>query len=149
MNNVSLIGRIVNDLELKTVGMENIPLLQFGIAVDDGFGDNKKSYFFDVKSWRKQAEIIAQYFSKGDRIGVVGKLVHETWETDGQKKSRITVQINDFDFIEKKGGSGNSNNNQRSSYDQPSTPPPASNQQNNNQNIDFDNFPENDDDIPF
>ena len=146
MNNVSLIGRIVNDLELKTVGMENIPLLQFSIAIDDGFGDNKKSYFFDVKSWRKQAEIIAQYFSKGDRIGVVGKLVQETWETDGQKRSRVIIQINDFDFIEKKGESGNNTN---PSYEQTPTPPPAKNQQNNNQNIDFENFPESDDDIPF
>ena len=145
MNNVNLIGRIATDIELKTVGMENIPLLQFAIIVNDGFGDNKKSSLFSIKSWRKQAEIIAQYFSKGDRIGIVGKLIQETWETDGQKQSRVTIQINDFDFIEKKGD--NSNNNQYSSQPTP-TPPPA-NQQNNNQNIDFDNFPENDDDIPF
>lgn len=147
MNNVNLMGRIVNDLELKNVGMEGIALLQFSIAVDDGFGDNKKTFFFDIKSWRKQAEIIAQYFSKGDRIGISGKLVQETWETDGQKKSRVTVQINDFDFIEKKGDSGNMSNN--NSYQKPASPPASQNNNTQNQNIDFENFPENDDDIPF
>ncbi len=102
MNNVNIIGRITNDLELKNVGQDSI-LLNFSIAYNERWGSREETYFFDVVSWGKQAEIVANYFKKGQRIGVSGRLKQERFQDkEGNNRSRVTILLRDFTFIEGK-----------------------------------------------
>lgn len=75
-NKVIMMGRIVNDLELKTTP-QGVSVCSFRIAVDRRFqtkGEEKKSDFFNVVAWRQQAEFVTKYFYKGRSILVEGEL---------------------------------------------------------------------------
>ena len=138
MNNVQLIGRIVNDLELKTVG-QGSTLLNFSVAYNEKWGNKEESYFFDIVSWGKQAETIASYFKKGQRIGLSGKLKQERFQDkEGNNRSKVVVVLRDFTFIESKNTSGTSG-------------PPSSTSPKNTNEADFDNFSAQDldDEVPF
>ena len=63
------------------------------IAVDDGFGDKKKSYFFDVVAWESLGEQLGQ-LQKGQKLGVYGKLTSRQYEKDGQKRTVIEIVAN-------------------------------------------------------
>lgn len=75
-NKVIMMGRIVNDPELKTTP-QGVSVCSFRIAVDRRFqtkGEEKKSDFFNVVAWRQQAEFVSRYFAKGRMIMVDGEL---------------------------------------------------------------------------
>lgn len=75
-NRVIMMGRIVNDLELKTTP-QGVSVCSFRIAVDRRFqtkGEEKKSDFFNVVAWRQQAEFVTKYFHKGRSILLEGEL---------------------------------------------------------------------------
>ena len=128
MNKVTVIGRLArdNDIRYTTTGKA---VLSNSIAVDDGFGDNKKTYFLPIVAWEKQAELLANYTAKGHRIGVTGKMTSRDYE-DKQGNKRTVIEIlvdyyNGIDLLEKRqdsnggyrsnqrtdGPSGQSNNN--------------------------------------
>ncbi|BBM88417.1 single-stranded DNA-binding protein [Spirochaetota bacterium] len=104
MNQVTIIGRITKELELRQVGGDKT-LLTFSIAYNDSYGDNEHTSFFDITAWGRQAEVIAQYFKKGQRIAVVGRLKQDRYEAkDGSgMRSRVNIVLREFSFIEPKG----------------------------------------------
>ncbi len=75
-NNTIMMGRIVNDLELK-VTPKGTNVCTFRIAVDRRYqaqGEERKADFFNVVAWRKTAEFICKYFAKGRMIHIQGEL---------------------------------------------------------------------------
>jgi len=63
--------------------------------------------FVDCECWGPRAEVIAKYFTKGKPIFIEGRLKLDTWEDkDGQKRSKMRVMIEDFQFVEGRGGGG-------------------------------------------
>ena len=75
-NKVIMMGRIVNDLELRST-TSGASVLSFRIAVDRRFqtkGEERKSDFFNVVAWRNEAEFISRYFAKGRMILIEGEL---------------------------------------------------------------------------
>ncbi len=75
-NRIILMGRIVNDLELKSTP-QGVSVCSFRMAVDRRYqakGEERKSDFFNVVTWRQQAEFVTKYFSKGRMILVDGEL---------------------------------------------------------------------------
>ena len=109
MNTVNLIGRLVRDNELKYT-KSGKAVATNTIALDDGWGDNKKSYFIPIVVWEKQAESLANYTNKGSKIAVNGKLTSRSYETqDGQKRTIIEVVANQYggiEFLDTKNSSG-------------------------------------------
>lgn len=74
-NKVIMMGRIVNDLELRST-TSGASVLSFRIAVDRRFqtkGEERKSDFFNVVAWRNEAEFISRYFAKGRMILIEGR----------------------------------------------------------------------------
>ena len=112
MNKVLLIGRMTREAELRTT-QSGKTVATLTIAVDDGYGENKKTYFHNVVVWGKGAEAVCSYTHKGSKIGVTGKLTSRTYEKDGQKRYITEVvadMMNGVEFLESKGTSnGNSN----------------------------------------
>ncbi|MCL2035877.1 MAG: single-stranded DNA-binding protein [Oscillospiraceae bacterium] len=75
-NKIILMGRICNDLELKNTP-NGVPVLSFRIAVDRKYqvkGEERKADFFNVVTWRGQAEFVSKYFSKGRMVMIDGEL---------------------------------------------------------------------------
>ena len=104
MNNVSLIGRFGKDPECKKINGQNGEFSSFmgSIAVE---GQTKKeTYWLDLHAVGSTAENICKFFKKGDRIAIDGEL---TQYKDKEGKSRLSVRVRGFDFIEKKEGNNN------------------------------------------
>ena len=97
MNVVGLTGRLTADPESTQIGENSVA--NFSIAVHDFKGGEEFTNFFDLSAWGKLADTVSQYLTKGRWVTVRGKLRHETWETDGQKRSRIRVLVQDLQMI--------------------------------------------------
>ena len=65
--------------------------LNISIAVNDGYGDNQYTSYFDVVVWGKTAENIKPYLGKGKQLCVNGRLRQDRWESNGQKNSRVVI----------------------------------------------------------
>lgn len=104
-NNVHLLGRLTADPEVKTVG-NDIKVCHFTVAVNRPAkkGEHPETDFINCTAWRQSAELLENYFAKGDRIGVEGALRVDKYETkQGEKRNRVEVQADRIVFIEKKG----------------------------------------------
>lgn len=55
--------------------------------------------FIDCVAWGKTGEVISQYIQKGRPILVSGRLDQRSWEQDGQKRSKVEVIVEDFNFV--------------------------------------------------
>lgn len=100
MNNVNLIGRLVKDSDLADIGANKTPKMTFTIAVDDGFGENKRTYFIQCELWGKRAESLFDYMVKGTQVAVNGKLTTGSYENkEGNKVYTTTVNVNEVDLL--------------------------------------------------
>lgn len=99
INSVVLMGRIVNDLELKTT-QSGLSVVSFRIAVDRKYSKGEKQTdFFDIVAWRTQAEFICRYFRKGSLIALEGELQTRPYQTkDGANRTVTEVLVNNVSF---------------------------------------------------
>lgn len=105
MFNVAIIeGRVTNDIELQT-SKNGKTYCKFNVAVDDGYGENKKTNFISCVAWEKTAEFISKYFSKGKMIGVEGIILTGSYEKDGHKVYTTDIIVKNTHFV----GSKNDN----------------------------------------
>lgn len=108
MNNVVLVGRIANDLELKSVG-QGTSVITFNVAVDRRFKNQKgerETDFIRCVAWKQTADFIAKYFSKGEKIGLIGEINTRNFDGNDGKKVYITeVKVDQAHFVESKNSS--------------------------------------------
>ncbi len=107
MNNVSLIGRITKEIELRYTP-NGIAVANFTIAVDKRFKKDgeREANFIPVVVWNKTAEFVKKYFDKGVRIGVTGEIQTRSYDgKDGQKRYVTEVLANGVYFADGKGNS--------------------------------------------
>lgn len=111
MTNVAVVeGFLQKDAELKHVGAKETALLTFVLVNTTGFGDFKKTSYFDCELWGKVADSVHQYFAEGLRITLHGEMIQDKWTADdGTKKSRWKLKGRDFSF----GGQKNGENQQK------------------------------------
>lgn len=102
MNNISLIGRLTKDYEVKNLPSgKSMGILS--LAVDDGWGDNKHTSFFEVVVFGKQVDAHSNYIGKGSKIGVQGSIRQDRWEgQDGTKRSKIKVIADRIEYLDAK-----------------------------------------------
>ena len=93
MKNITISGGITKDAELRTAGNDKV--LGFSVAVSEGFGDKKRTLYFDCNLWGKRAETLANMITKGGKVSVSGDL--STREHNG--KTYLTVRANDVTLM--------------------------------------------------
>ena len=100
MNSINLTGRITKEIELKTTA-SGIPYIRFTLAVPRvGVKEGeKKADFIRCIAWKKTAELMIKYCSKGSQIGVNGKLTESTIESNGESKTFYDVNVNSIDLL--------------------------------------------------
>ena len=103
-NRIILIGRLTRDPELRYVP-SGAPVANFTLAVDRPFRDqqgNRETDFIDIVAWRKLAEQVSQYMSKGRMVAVEGRLQIRSYETqDGQKRKVAEVVADGVRFLDR------------------------------------------------
>lgn len=113
MKNIAIAGNLGRDAEFKTT-QSGKELCSFSVAVDDGFGEDKGTIWFDVTKWGKGTEGLSRILRKGSKVAVSGEL--STREYEG--KTYLQVRANDVTIQGTPGG------NQQS--DKPLDPSPPS-----------------------
>lgn len=93
-NTVEVVGNLTRDPELRFTP-SGTAVASFGIAVNrrrkDGNDFVDEVSFFDVVTWQSLAENVAESLTKGMRVVVTGRLEQRSWETDGEKRSKIEI----------------------------------------------------------
>jgi len=122
-NRVILLGNLTRDPELRYVG-NGTPVSEIGLAVNDRVKRNDQwvdeATFVDITLWGRTAEIANEYLSKGSSVLIEGRLKYDTWEKDGQKRSKLRVVGERMQMVGPKGGGGGgsrSSSSQADSFD--------------------------------
>ena len=101
MNSINIIGNIVNKPELNVHG-ETV-YTRFSIAVNSYSKGEKKTEFFDVVAFGKNAENICQYLDKGYTIPIAGHLHQGVYTNrEGKKVSSVSIYLDAFTFVSNK-----------------------------------------------
>lgn len=106
MNNVSLVGRLTRDPEIKATNSGS-SYARFSIAVDRR-GKDAGTDFINIVAFGKTSEFIERYFRKGQRIGINGRIQTGSYEgKDGKKVYTFDVIAENVEFVESKSASAN------------------------------------------
>ena len=101
MNKVMLIGRIANDLELRTTPSGS-SVCEFRLATNRPVNKDGERIadFITCMVWNKQAENLTKYQSKGSLIAVVGAMRVDSYDgNDGKKKYKSYVFVNEIEYL--------------------------------------------------
>lgn len=63
--------------------------------------ENSKTFYVDATAWEKTAERLADQIRKGDQVYVSGRLETQSWEKDGEKKSKPSLTVRTMRKLEK------------------------------------------------
>lgn len=161
-NKVILAGNLTRDPELRYTS-SGVAIAKLSIAINRNWrsesGESREeTTFVEVDAFRKQAETIGQYLKKGRPILVEGRLKLDQWEDkqSGQKRSKLSVVMENFQFLDSGGsGGGGGGGGGRMSDEAPPTrtrPSPTQNvapPPNDGPSGGGDGGPPEDDDVPF
>ena len=119
MNKVFLIGRLTKDPELRYTS-SNIATASFSLAVDRNFTNQngeREADFINIVVWRKQAENVKNYLTKGSQVAIDGRIQTRSYDgQDGQKRYVTEVVADNVQFL---GSKANNTGNTDNSFAQP------------------------------
>lgn len=109
MNKVILIGRLVRDSEMR-YSASNMAVLRNSIAVDRrgrAQEGQPTADFIPITAFGKTAEFIQNYFSKGSRIAITGRIQTGSYDNaEGRKVYTTDVIVDEVEFVESKRNDG-------------------------------------------
>lgn len=112
INNVTLIGRLTKDVELKRTPSD-IATAQFTIACNRNFKNANGEYdadFINCVMWREQAERFCNWTKKGMLVGITGRIQTRSYEENDGKRVYVTeVVAENFQLLEKRDNTANQN----------------------------------------
>lgn len=109
LNRAILMGRLVADPELRQT-QSGISVVSFTIAIDRNYSKDRERQadFIDIVAWRRTAEFVSNYFSKGKMIIVEGSIQTRLYEDkQGNKRKAVEVVADNVQFGESKNASSN------------------------------------------
>src|SRR4051794_28355878 len=110
LNKVMLIGRLTRDPESRSFSNGG-KVTKFGFAVNNRKKNNQtgqwedEPVFIDCEVFNRgengrQADLVEQNLRKGHQVFIEGHLRLDQWEKDGQKRSRLLLVVDNFQFLE-------------------------------------------------
>ena len=100
MNISVLIGRLTKDPVVNYVAESQMAIASFTLAIDDGYGEKKKTNFIPVTVFGKTAESCEKFLNKGKQVGVLGKIQTGFYEKNGQKIYTTDIVADRVYFLE-------------------------------------------------
>lgn len=107
-NRVILMGNLTRNPEVRYIP-NGTPVCDIGLAVNDRRKNSAGEFvdevtFVDVTLWNRTAEIAGEYLTKGSPVLIEGRLKLDTWETDGQKRSKLKVVADSMHMVGSRDG---------------------------------------------
>ncbi|WP_313627565.1 single-stranded DNA-binding protein [Enterococcus italicus] len=146
MNTVNLIGNLTRDPELR-YSQNGTAIANCNIAVQRIFKNQNGEYesdFINIKAFSKTAELLAEHFRKGSKLGVTGNIQTGSYENQqGQRVYTTDVVVENLTFVERKTSDSSGFNSNQGNYSQNNQSPSKSSSFSGS-SIDI-----SDDDLPF
>lgn len=107
MNKVIMMGRLTKNPEVRYAEGENpVAVGRYTLAVNRRWKKEGEADFIPCIVFGKSATFAEKYFSKGQMVGIVGRLQVRNWtDKDGNKRRNIEVVVEEQHFA----GSKNEN----------------------------------------
>lgn len=103
MNKCSLIGRLTKDIELSQTN-NGKSVTNFTLAVNRNFKNSqgeREADFINCQAWGKQAELLANYLSKGSQLGITGRIQTRNYDNQNGQRVYVTeVVTEDITFVD-------------------------------------------------
>ena len=142
MNKFIVTGNLTKDAELRYTTNDKA-YSKFTIANNEGYGDNKKTNFFNCTLWGKSSENLNRFMVKGQKVLITGKLdINKYQDKEGIDKQAIEINVDSFGGVELLGNKGMSTG-ENNEYSAPT------NALFTDVNFDADITPVDDGDMPF
>ena len=113
INNVTLVGRLTRDPELRYTP-SNIAITTFNMAVNRNFKNqagDREADFINCMIWRQQAENFANWCKKGNQVGITGRIQTRSYDNQQGQRVYVTEVVADtFQLLEKRDDSANKSN---------------------------------------
>lgn len=108
MNKSILFGRLVKDPDIRYTQTQSgeLAIANFRIAVNRKYAkeNGPNADFFTCTAFGKKAEFVSNYFAKGAKIAVEGRMENDNYENNqGEKVYSVRLMVDDVDFVESKG----------------------------------------------
>ena len=104
INRVMISGNLTRDAELRTT-QSGMSILDFGVAVNDRRKNQQTGEwedcpnFVDCTVFGARGEKLQPYLAKGSKVALEGKLRYSSWESNGQRRSKLGVIVDDLEFM--------------------------------------------------
>lgn len=108
MSNSVVLSGYVGNIETKPIG--EYKKTTFSLAVKNPGkkkGDDGETQWIPCEAWRNQADVLEKFVTKGSYVVLTGQLKTDTWEKDGEKRTKLFFVANDVDLgpkVNKDGG---------------------------------------------
>ena len=104
MNKVILCGNLTKDMDVKIIKGKtkkdnDVIVGKFTVAVNEGYGDNKKTTFVPITIFNKTVENLEEYLIKGTKVNIVGRLDIQNVETEEGYKTYVSVISNEIQLL--------------------------------------------------
>lgn len=98
---VVVVGNLGKDPEIRSTGSGK-KVASFSLAVDQGYGDNKKTEWVNIIAWEKLAELTEKFLKRGKTVALSGYLQTSSWDDkqSGQKRYKTEVVARDITFMD-------------------------------------------------
>ena len=116
LNNVTVIGRVTQEIGENDFGYLSTGTAKLTLHIANNESRKKgeewidEPSYFDVTVWGKYAENLKLKIRKGLLVAVSGRLKQDRWEKDGQKKSKIYINADSVQILEKTEKKAETNN---------------------------------------
>ena len=117
---IQAIGRLGKDAEVQTLESGK-KVIKFSIAVDTGYGDNKKTLWLECSKWGENTAV-SQYLVKGTQVHIAGEPSLNTYTNkDGKEVTTLRLSCSNITLVGSKQDSGNIQPAANSAMQQPAT----------------------------
>jgi single-strand DNA-binding protein len=157
-NQVTLMGNLTRDPDLRQIPSGQ-SVCSFSLALNRSYKGSDGNWqeatdYVDVVAWGPLGERVAQYVTKGRPVLVSGRLQSQSWEKDGQKRTKLEVVAQDVTFLGSRDGGGGGSDNGGANYGSASSSSSTAKSNDNKKSKDvviedIGDEPINLDDIPF
>lgn len=102
MNKVILCGNLTKDPDVRYT-QNGKAMARMSIAINQGYGDNKTTEYFNLVAWEKTAQLCEKYLHKGSKVLVEGRLKNNNYEDKkGVKHYAVDVIVTSLEFMDSK-----------------------------------------------
>lgn len=109
MNKTIIIGNLTRDPELKTVNAKGTQtsVCRMAVAVNERYGQNETTTYFEVSAWRGLGETCAKFLKKGQKVMVEGRISVSVYTgNDQQPHANLQLQADNIEFLSPKSEGG-------------------------------------------